>query len=68
MQGIQQMFRQHNVVDKQSSIDSWHSASNNSSCSSYTNGREVSVESVNEMKPWNQGLCRLHCFRITQKY
>lgn len=54
MQGIQQMFRQHNV-DKQSSIESWHSASNNSSCSSYTNGR-VSVESVNEMKPWNQGL------------
>lgn len=55
MQGIQQMFRQH-AVDKQSSIDSWHSTStnNSSSCnSSYTNGK---VELVNELKPWNQGL------------
>lgn len=57
MQGIQQIFRQQ-AVEKQSSIDSWHSANN--TFIPYGNGRSsstISNDSVTDLKPpiWNQG-------------
>lgn len=50
MHGIQHLFRQH-AVEKQSSIDSWHSAKASFSNPSYSNGR------ISDSKPpvWNQG-------------
>jgi hypothetical protein len=53
MHGIQHLFRQH-AVEKQSSIDSWHSAINQP----YANGRSVNNGSATDVeKPpiWNQG-------------
>lgn len=59
MNGIQHLFRQQ-AVDKQSSIDSWHSA--NQSFVPYSNGRPVSnnaspTHSSNGLNPpgWSQG-------------
>lgn len=55
MQGIQHLFRQQ-AVDKQSSIESWHSA-NQPFHQPYSNGRSVSNDSNGDVKPpaWNQG-------------
>lgn len=55
MNGIQHLFRQH-AMEKQSSVDSWHSA--NQGFEPYANSRAGTNDSVNEMKPpmWNQGL------------
>ena len=62
MNGIQHIFRQQ-AVDKQTSLDSWHSA-NPSFSTSYSSGRD----SNNDLKPpiWNQGmwekcLCNTWC-------
>lgn len=63
MNGIQHLFRQQ-AVDKQTSIDSWHSA--NQSFASYSNGRPVSnnaspTHSSNGLHPpaWSQGKVEL---------
>jgi hypothetical protein len=50
MQGIQHLFRQH-AIEKQTSVDSWHSAP-------YANGRTGITETNVDLKPalWNQGL------------
>ena len=55
MHGIQHLFRQH-AMEKQSSVDSWHSA--NQGFAPYANGRAGTNESISDMKPpvWNQGL------------
>lgn len=58
MNGIQHLFRQQ-AVDKQTSIDSWHSA--NQSFAPFTNGRSNSTASPTHSMngstppPWNQG-------------
>lgn len=58
MHGIQHIFRQQ-AVEKQPSVDSWHSAENN--YLPYANGRSHSTasnESNGDLKPhhWNQGI------------
>lgn len=59
MNGIQHVYRQH-AVDKQTSIDSWHSA-HPSFSAQYTNGKD----SNNDLKPpiWSQGMFE---FRVKQ--
>lgn len=69
MQGIQHLFRQH-AIEKQSSIDSWHSANSPFLQKHYANGGRTNTtmsigdDELRDLKgsqQWNQG-------KINQQY